>query len=272
MKLKRVAGVAAILLVAGAVSVATASKTPKITITGSSYTQTTDPTGSQVIGEVDFSMNATTSGNGSASGTFTEQVYTVSNGTPTQVGSTNVNIDCLAANKSTGTVWFSGLVTAGSDQQQPAEEETQEQNIISAGNLILIGRFRDTNSDGIVDNRSLFMTVATTAYPNALVDPNNDVGTLSSPWYIQGYGTSAANACLLGDNAYFAADYTVVPSIVNHLTTQVQWLQPDDRHLVGSPVDGTAANMANPPAKSVYSLAKPTRTLLSQNLTLTISK
>jgi hypothetical protein len=239
---------------------------PLINVEGNSYTQSTDPTGRVVTGQDNFSMAAKESRAGSVSGTFTEQLYSVArDGTLTQIGHNDVNVECLSADKTTGTVWFSGLVTAGNDQRLPTEQQQQEQNIISSGNLILLGRFRDTNGDGIADERSLFLTDATTGYPNALL-LSSDNGTVTSPWFISGDGTSAASACLLHDNGYLAADYNVVDGPTN----QVQWLEPDDSTPVGSPITGTAAALSSPPSQSVYSVASFTRTLLSPTLYLTI--
>jgi hypothetical protein len=120
-------------------------------------------------------------------------------------------------------VWFSGLVTAGSDQRLPSEQAAQEQQIINGGKLILIGRFRDTNGDCIADERSLFVTHATSPFPNAL-GSLSDNGTVGSSWFITGNATSAASACLLHNSDYISADYEVL----NRLTNDVQWLQPDD--------------------------------------------
>jgi hypothetical protein len=171
----------------------------------------------------------------------------------------------LSTDKSTGTVWFSGLVTAGNDLRLPVGMQQQEQSIIAAGNMILYGRLRDSNGDGSADQRSLFITQATTAYPNALLS-SGDNGTIATPWFINGNATSAGTACLLHDSAFQTADYEVVDGPSN----QVQWLEPDDSTPVGSPITGTATNLMNPPAQSVYSLASINRTLLSPTLYMTL--
>jgi hypothetical protein len=139
------------------------------------------------------------------------------------------------------------------------------QQILDDGNLILLGRLSDANGDGIADTRSVFVTEATTGYPNALV-ASADNGTVGGPWWINGHGTSAANACLLHDDAYTTADYKVIDGPNN----QVQWLEPDDAATVGVPFTGTAANLSNPPAQSVYSGASFVLTLLSHTLELTL--
>jgi hypothetical protein len=251
---------------------ASASKKPLIGVAGSSYTQTLGITG-QVTQQTNFSMSANQAQDGTVSGTFSYQQYNVAanGGLLDQVAGYNVLVECLSADKTSGTVWFSGLVTSGFDQQQLAEEQTQEQQIIGARQLILVGRFRDTNGDGIADERSLFVTHATQPYPNALIS-HSDLGTINSPWFINGNATSPANACLNRDSDYIEADYAVAKAAnPAHPFGSVQWLAPDDSTSVGSPVVGTAANMANPPAASVYSLASFARTLLSPTLNLTIN-
>jgi len=62
------------------------------------------------------------------------------------------------------------------------------------------------------------------------------------------------------------ADYRVVDGPAD----QVRWLQPDDATTVGSPFTGTAANLSNPPAQSIYSTPVITLALLSATLELTI--
>jgi len=219
-----------------------------------------------VIQQARFSMSANEAHDGTVSGTFAEQLYNVAqDGTLTQISTNNVNVTCLSADKRTGTVWFSGLVTAGSDQRLPSEQQVQEQQIISAGQMILIGRFRDTNGDGIADERSLFSDHATQPYANALLS-KSDKGTISSPWFINGNATSAASACLLRDSDYIGADYIVDQPNKN----SVQWLDTNDANTVGNPFAGTAANLSSPPPASVYNFSSTTRTLLSPLLFLAI--
>jgi hypothetical protein len=249
---------------------------PLINLEGSSFTQTSNVTGTQVTGQLDFTVDAKEARNGSITGTFASQQYAcLTNGlfdpscsgpdtTLHQVGYENANVACLTADAATKTVWFSAQVTAVDDQRIAPELRQQEQNILAQGKLIVIGRFRDTNGDGIADVRSLFPTGSTSPFPNVL-RTNNEIG---SPWFI--YATaysSAANACLQRDGAYQSADYKVVNGAANI----VQWLDPsDDTTPIGSPITGTATNMANPPAAALYSLAPFNRTLLSPNLNLTI--
>lgn len=269
---------AALALTVG-VATATSAKNgpPLINLQGSSYTQTTLPIGvNQVpVGELDFSIDARKLRNGSMNGTLNFQTYgCLTNGsfdpicsgadtTLHELGHEDVKIACLTADGATRTVWFSGQVVAVDDQRIPAELLQQEQGILAQKKLIVVGRLRDTNGDGTADVRSLFLTQATTPYPNALTT-GGDIGT---PWFISAAGySSAANACLQRDQAYLSADYQVV----NGSTNTVQWLDPDDTTPIGSPITGTAANMANPPAASLYSLAPINRTLLSPNLKLTI--
>jgi len=245
---------------------------------GCSYTESTDITGHTVTSQTEFSIGAGAS-NGSASGSFAVQTSgCLTNGvfnsscsgpdkTLYQLAYNNVNVECLSADASTGTIWFSGRVVAGDDLRLPAEQRQQQQSIIAAGNLILVGRFTDQNHDGIADNRSLFLSMATTGYPNALLQ-SGDNGTITNPWFLQpiadaaGGSLTAANACLTHDNAYLQADYKVVNGPLN----QVQWLQLDDVTTVGNPITGTASNLANPPPASSYSLAAVNRTLLSPTL------
>lgn len=243
------------------IATAAAGNAPSIEIQGNTYANTTGIRG-QVIEQVQFSMNAQSGGKAPTSGWFEDQFYNVNaDGTLSQVSYYNVKVQCLSADKSTGTVWFSGLVTAGNDLRQPAEQQTQAQSIIAAGNLILYGRLHDSNNDGSADQRSLFNTQATTAYPNALLS-SADNGTISTPWFISGNATSAASECLLHDSAFQQADYQVVDGQSN----QVQWLAPDDSTTVGSQFTGTAANMASPPAASLYSIASINRALGSPTL------
>lgn len=259
------AAVCVVALVATGTASASKTSKPLIDVEGSSYTNTPGITG-QTSQQTQFSTAATEAKDGTVSGTFSEQLYNVAqDGTLTEIANNNVNVDCLTADKKTGTVWFSGLVTSGSDQRLPPEQQTQEQQIISNGQLILIGRFRDTNGDGIVDERSLFVAHATQPYANALV-LSSDIGTLSSPWFINGNATSPATACLQQDNDYISADYRVV----HYHGIGVQWLEPDDATTVGNPVQGTALDMANPPPASIYNVSSVTRTLLSPTLFLTI--
>jgi hypothetical protein len=257
---------AAAFLTAGEASAA--KNQPLIDVEGSSYTQTSNVTGTQVIQQTNFSMHAKEAQGGTVSGTFSEKLYNVAtDGTLTQIASNNVNVDCLSADKTSGTVWFSGVVTAGIDQRLPLEQQTQEQQIVNAGQLILIRRFRDSNADGIVDERSLFVTHAAQPWPNALVS-NNDDGTISSPWFISGNATSPATACLDRDSDYITADYRVVFTLPAQNFSSVQFLTPDDRTPVGGLVDGDV--IGYPPAASMYSVASATRTLLSPTLVLKI--
>jgi hypothetical protein len=262
--LAAVAGVTVLALAVAAVMVATAaagSNAPSIEIQGNTYANTTGITG-QVAQQIQFSMNARSGGKTPTSGWFEDQFYNVAqDGTLSQVSYNNVQVQCLSADTSTHTVWFSGLISAGDDLRQPASVQQQEQSIISAGKLILYGRLHDGNGDGSADQRSLFVTQATTAYPNAYLS-SADNGTIANPWFISGNATSAASACLAHDSAFQAADYQVVDGPTN----QVQWLDPNDSTTVGSPITGTATNMANPPAQSIYSLASINRTLLSPTL------
>ena len=145
------------------------------------------------------------------------------------------------------------------------EVQAQEQQIIDDGNLNLWMRLSDTNGDGIVDKTSFIVWNATTAYPNALLE-SSDNGTVFGPWWITGNGTSAANTCLLHDDAYGVADYKVVDGPNN----QVQWLEPDNVTTVGNPFTGTAANLADPPPASVFNISWFTLTPLSPTLDLTI--
>ena len=237
---------------------------PLINIEGSSYTNNRVVNG--LTRQTQFSMAAKESRDGTISGTFADQLYNVApDGTSTQIAFTNMTVACLSADTVTGTVWFSGQVTAADDQRLPSAAQAQEQQILDDGNLILIGRFADPNGDGIVDTRSVFGTLATTGYPNAFV-ASSDNGVITSPWFINGNGTSAANACLLHDSAFTAADYKVVDGETN----QVQWLAPDDATTVGDPFTGTAANLSDAPAQSIYGVASITLTLLSPTLELTI--
>ena len=248
---------------------------PLISVEGGSYTQTTSITGSQVTGRLDFTVDGRKARDGSVVGTFGFQQYgcltngsfdPICSGSDTtlhQVAYENAKVACFAADAATRTVWFSGRVVATDDQRISAELLQQEQGLLAQGKLIVVGRFQDTNGDGIADVRSLFLTQATTPYPNALTTD----GEIGSPWFLSAAGySSAANACLQRDQAYLSADYQVV----NGSTNGVQWLDPNDATPIGSPITGNAANMANPPAASLYSLAPFNRTLLSPNLKLTI--
>jgi hypothetical protein len=256
-------GVAALMVAAAAAR--PTNNAPSIEIQGNTYANTTGVTG-QVVQQIQFSMGARSGGKTPTSGWFEDQFYNViQDGTFSQVSYNNVKVDCLSADKSTGSVWFSGVVTAGNDLRLPAEMQQQEQSIIAAGNMILYGRLRDSNGDGSADQRSLFVTQATTAYPNALLS-SADNGTIATPWFINGNATSAATACLLHDSAFNTADYDVVDGPSN----QVQWLEPDDTTTVGGPITGTATNLMNPPAQSVYSIASINRTLLSPTLYMTL--
>jgi hypothetical protein len=249
---------------------------PLINLEGSSFTQTSNVVGTQVTSQLDFTVDAKKARNGSITGTFAFQQYAcLTNGfydpscsgpdkTLHQVGYENANVACLTADAATKTVWFSAQVTAVDDQRIAPELLQQEQNILAQGKLIVIGRFRDTNEDGIADVRSLFPTGSTSPFPNALTTDH----AIGSPWFIYAAGySSAANACLQRDGAYLSADYEVVSGAANI----VQWLDPsDDSTPIGSPIPGTASNMANPPPAAQYSLAPFNRTLLSPNLNLKI--
>jgi hypothetical protein len=259
--------------VAAAVAGNTKKPPPLIDLKGGSYTTSVSPVGAVVTGRVQFNINAQESAAGAVSGTLAVQVYgCLTNGTfdPTcsgpdttlyQLGHTDVKIACLSADKPSGTVWLSGRVLDGDDQRVPAELRQQEQDIIAQRNMIFVGRFQDINGDGTADNRSLFLTLATTSYPNVLTT-NGDIGT---PWY--NGTTSGASACLARDSGtYIQADYQVVNGAAN----TVQWLEPDDSTPVGSPFQGTAANLATPPAASLYNLASITRVLQSPGLKVAI--
>ena len=261
--------IAAAALAVAALMVTTAaagSNAPSIEIQGNTYNNTTGITGQFVAQQTQFSMNARSGGKTPTNGWFEDQFYNVAqDGTLTQVASNNVHVQCMSADTSTHTVWFSGLVTAGTETRVPASVQQQEQSIIAAGNLILYGRLHDGNGDGSADQRSLFVTQATTAYANAYLS-SDDNGTIASPWFINGNPTSGATACLQHDGMFQTADYQVV----NGPTNQVQWLDPNDEPTVGPAFTGTAANMANPPTASVYSLAPFNRTLLSPTLYMTL--
>lgn len=260
-----------VVVLGGTAVVATAAAgskgaAPSIEIQGNTYASSAGITG-QNGQQLQFSMNAQSGGKTATSGWFEDQFYNVAqDGTLSQVAHYNVKVECLTDDKSTGTVWFSGLVTAGDDLRLGAEVDQQQQTIIAAGNMILYGRLRDSNGDGSADQRSLFITQATTAYPNAYLS-SGDNGTIASPWFISGNATSAATACLLQDTAFQTADYQVVDGPSN----QVQWLDPNGNPL-NPPVivTGTAANMSNPPAQSVYSLASINRALQSPTLYMTL--
>lgn len=251
-------------LVATATAGASKDRPPLIRVNGSSYTNNRVVNG--LIRQTQFSMRATGTPSGEVAGTFSYQLYNVApDGTRTQIASTDAKLACLSADKATGTVWFSALVTAVDDQRLPSEQQTQMQQINNDRNLMVVGRVADTTGDGIADTRSVFITEATTGYPNALV-ASADNGTVTGPWFINGQGTSAANACLLHDSGYTFADYRVIDGPTN----QVHWLEPDDATTVGSPFTGTAANLTNPPAQSIYNLSGATATLLSPTLELKI--
>jgi hypothetical protein len=261
-----VALVAAAALMITAGTAGAKSIVQPVTIQGNTYDQVSNVNGTQVIRQDQISMSAQLGSQGPASGWFEDQAYTVgADGSLTQRASFNVKVQCLSADKATHTVWFSGTITAAViDPAQPAEEVQQEQSIIAAGHMILFGRLRDTNNDGSADQRSILAEGATTPYPNALLT-SADNGTVWSPWFVNGNGTSADTACLLHDGAFQNADYQVVDGPSN----QVQWLDPsDDTTPIGNPFTGTAAALAAPPAQAQYNLAAPTRTLLSPTLYL----
>jgi hypothetical protein len=264
------AGVAAVIAVCAITGVATGIASvakngpPLINIEGSSYTNNRVVNG--LTRQTRFSLAAKEARDGTVSGTFAYQLYNVApDGTSTEIASTDADVACLSADKTTGTVWFSALVSSVSDQRLPSELQAQMQQIRSDANLIVIGRFADTNADGSADTRSVFVTDAITAYPNALLSSGDD-GMVFGPWFIDGMGTSAANACLLHDNAYTGASYRVIDGPTN----QVQWLEPDAVTTIGSPFTGTATNLSNPPAQSISSVAGFTLQLLSATLDLTI--
>ncbi len=71
---------------------------------------------------------------------------------------------------------------------------------------------------------------------------------------------------VVAGHSYIAADYVALGGPTN----AVQWLEPDDVTAVGSPFSGTATNLSNPPAASVYNLSSITRTLVSPTLNLKI--
>ena len=256
----------ALLLITATTAGASKTNSPAIQIQGNTYANTSNVTGTQVALQTQFGMSAQIGTTGAASGWFEYQQYSVAqDGTLTQVAFNNVKVQCLSADKNSGTVWFSGTVTAGNDTRIPADEQAQEQSLIAADQLILFGRLRDTNNDGSADQRSLFVTQATMPEPNAYLS-SADNNTIANPWWIGGNATSPDTACLLHDTAFQTADYQVVDGPTN----QVQWLTPDDSTTVGSPFTGTAANLSNPPTQSVYSLASINRTVLSPTLYLKI--
>lgn len=99
-------------------------------------------------------------------------------------------------------MWFSGQVIGGDDQRLLAELRQQQQGIIAQKNMIFVGRLQDTGGDGTADNRSLFLTMATTSYPNELTT-NGDTGT---PWY--NGTTSGATACLFRNGSPYDQEPT----------------------------------------------------------------
>jgi hypothetical protein len=251
----------------------------KIDVKGGSYTVATSPVGGVVLGRVEFNVDAT-SRDGRVSGSLavrnfgclTDGAFDPSCSGPDktlyQVGFDDVEIDCLVGDATTRTVWFSGRTLQGDDQRLPEELRLQEHGIIAQGNEIVLGRFQDVNGDGSADLRSLFLSMATTPYPNALTED----GAIGSPWYLQrnadlvGGSLNAANACLARNAMYVNADYEVVHG---HRPNTVQWLSGDGRPL-GSPITGTAVNLAYPPSAALYDLSGVTRILQSDNLSLSI--
>src|SRR5712692_9271054 len=200
---------------------------PAIDLKGGSYTVSTSILGTVVTGRVQFSINAQKSATGAVAGTLAMQVYgCLTNGaydpgcsgpdtTLYQLGYTDVKIACLSADKPSGTVWLSGRVLGGDDQRLPAEPHQQEQDIIGQKNMIFVGRLQDINGDHTADNRSLFLNMATTSYPNA----STTNGDIETPWF--NGTTSGDSACLARDGGpYNEADYRVVNGAAN----TVQWL------------------------------------------------
>jgi hypothetical protein len=275
MGIRRVVGVACgatiiAALMAPALLLAAPGKHPSISVQGNSSSVTTGIVGNTVTGRYTVSFHAKLR-NGIVSGTLATKIYGCLTGgsfDPTcpgpdtslhQVGYQDVEIDCLAADPATRTVWFSGRTLAAEDQRLPEQLADQEQQIIANGDEYLFGRLRDLDGDGSADVRSLFLGLARTAYPNAVTIDDS----IENPWFIAP-GWSAASACLDHDAAFVTADYQVI----NGSTNSVQWLEPDDTTPVGPPFTGSAANLSVPPAQSRYDLSGITRTLQTDGLSL----
>jgi hypothetical protein len=245
-------------------------KHPSISVQGNSSSVTTGIVGNTVTGRYAVSFHAKLS-NGIVSGTLATKIYGCLTGgsfDPTcsgpdtslhQLGYQDVEIDCLAADPATRTVWFSGRTLAAEDQRLPEELANQEQQIIANGDEYLFGRLRDLDGDGSADVRSLFLGLARAAYPNAVTIDDS----IENPWFIA-RGWTAASACLDHDAAFVTADYQVVDGATNW----VQWLEPDDTSPVGPPFPGSAANLSVPPAQSRYDLSGVSRTLQTDGLSL----
>ena len=251
---------------------------PKIKVVGSSFSESLGVT-SSVLGRLEMTFNAK-SDKGKASGTLSFKNFgcltagaydPVCGGHDTtlhQTGFADVAIDCLVADATTHTVWFSGKTLRGIDLRQPLEGALQEQYIINAGDEITYGRLQDVNGDGSADLRSLLLNQARKPYPNAL----SFDGAISSTWFQQTFVTllggpmTSANTCRPRDAMYLGADYTVITGSTN----SVDWLDANTQIPLGSPVLGDASHMANPPSQAVYDLSSITRTLGSSGIAISI--
>jgi hypothetical protein len=271
--------VGATILVLAGTAAATKPSGPKIKLQGGSYTLTESPVGGAVLGRVEFSIPKAKSTPGAVSGSLAWKSFgCLTNGAvdPTcsgpdktlyEVAYADVEIGCLVADETTRTVWFSGRTLQGDDQRLPQELRLQEHDIIAQGNEIVLGRFQDVDGDGSADLRSLFLSMATTPYPNALTVN----GAIASPWYLQrnadlvGGTLSATNACLARNAIYVSADYEVIYGVNNG----VQWLSGNGTP-TGIPIPGTAENLANPPSAALYNLSGVTRVLQSEDLSLSV--
>jgi hypothetical protein len=70
------------------------------------------------------------------------------------------------------------------DQRVSAELLQQEQGILAQGKLIVVGRFQDTNGDGIADVRSLFLNRYVMG-PHRGHQPHRIQPKLQARWLIQ---------------------------------------------------------------------------------------
>jgi hypothetical protein len=190
-----------------------------------------------------------------------------------QISSSSTDVQCLQVSADGTTAWWSGTVFFQTpDARVNAAVNDQTLNDVRSGRYIVGGKIIN---DGQVEKRSLFLSGATV--PEVSL---NDAGTLASviPAIL---GTTGASYCSLRDGLFLAADYRQLGTIhtgppgqrsrcvtgrapsAREVLCDIEWLDPNDNPLPGGIVTNTPANLANPPAQSLYSLSGVVRSFVA---------
>ena len=245
-------------------------------LVGDGLTQSTNVTGTQVSSLFSFMFNVTDLGGAlnqhlAASSRLSSSTGTVNS--LDQISSSSTDVQCLQVSADGTTAWWSGTVFFQTpDARVNAAVNDQTLNDVRSGRYIVAGKIIN---DGQAEKRSLFLSGATV--PEVSL---NDAGTIASvtPPIL---GTTGTTYCSLRDGLFVAADYRQLGTIhtgppgqrsrcvtgrapnAREVLCDIEWLDPNDNPLPGGIVTNTPANLANPPAQSLYSLSGVVRSFVA---------